>query len=65
MALVKGPKAKSAKGFAKNVKTMEKAGKSKKRAVGTAYGEAYLGIDDLEKNAQKNKMRRKMMKKGK
>lgn len=65
MQLVKGPKAKSRKGFAKNVKVMEKAGKSKKRAVGTAYGEAYLGIDDLEKNARKNKMRRKLMKKGK
>ena len=53
--LVKGPKAESRKGFKKNIKTMEKAGYSKKRAVGTAYGEAYLGIDDMEKKDAKKR----------
>lgn len=63
MALVKGSKARTRKGFAKNIKTMEKAGKSKKRAVGTAYGEAYLGIDEMERKAKRKK--RMAKKKGK
>lgn len=64
MALVKGPKAKSKKGFKKNIETMEKAGYPKKRAVGTAYGEAYLGIDDLErKKARKKRIEAKKRKK--
>lgn len=53
--LVRGPKARTRKGFAENIKREEKLGKGKKRAVGTAYGEAYLGIDKLEKNAAKRK----------
>ena len=53
MALVKGKKARTRKGFAENISTMEKAGKSRKRSVGTAYGEAYLGIDKAEKMARK------------
>lgn len=59
MELVKGPKAKTRKGFSKNVETMEKSGKSKKRALGTAYGEAYLGIDDMEKKDRKKKSKKK------
>jgi hypothetical protein len=46
--LVHGMKAKSPKGFAQNIKVMEKAGYSKKRAVGTAYGEADRGMMSLE-----------------
>ena len=49
MALVKGQKARTNKGFQENIKTMEKAGKSKKRAVGTAYGEDYLAYDKAQK----------------
>lgn len=56
--LVKGPKAKSRKGFAENIKREKDMGKSKKRAVGTAYGEAYLGIDKLEKKAAKRRKRK-------
>lgn len=42
MKLDKGKKAESAKGMRHNVKTMEKAGYSKKRAEGTAYGEVGM-----------------------
>ncbi|QHJ76046.1 MAG: hypothetical protein [Bacteriophage sp.] len=49
MKLVKGKKAASPKGMAHNVKTMEKAGYSKKRAEGTAYGEV-----GMEKKARKD-----------
>lgn len=42
MKLVKGKKAETPKGMAHNVKTMEKAGYSKKRAEGTAYGEVGM-----------------------
>lgn len=47
--LVKGKKAATPKGMAKNVKTMEKAGYSKKRAEGTAYGEV-----GMEKKARRD-----------
>jgi hypothetical protein len=47
--LVKGKKAATPKGMAKNVKVMEKAGYSKKRAEGTAYGEV-----GMEKKARKD-----------
>lgn len=47
--LVTGPKAKTRAGFSENIQREKSLGKSEKRAVGTAYGEAYLGIDDLEK----------------
>lgn len=53
MALVKGQKARSQKGFKENIKTMEKAGYGKKRAIGTAYGEADLAIDKDKKRAKK------------
>ena len=49
MKLVKGKKASTRKGFKQNIKVMEKAGKSKKRAVGTAYGEADLGMRKRKK----------------
>ena len=54
--LVKGPQARTREGFSENVKREKSLGKSEKRAVGTAYGEAYLGIDDL------NRLRRKRCK---
>lgn len=55
MALVKGVKANLPKNFLKNVKTMQKAGYSKKRAVGAAYGEADLGIDKHKRIMRKLK----------
>ena len=48
MKLVKGKKAATPEGMEHNVKTMEKAGYSKKRAQGTAYGEV-----GMEKKARK------------
>lgn len=65
--LVRGEKAITRKGFAQNIERERELGKSPKRAVGTAYGEAYLGIDKAEhKNRMKGyeadmkKMTRKM-----
>jgi hypothetical protein len=49
MKLEKGKKAATPKGMSHNVKVMEKAGYSKKRAVGTAYGEV-----GMEKKARKD-----------
>lgn len=49
MKLEKGKKAATPKGMSHNVKTMEKAGYSKKRAEGTAYGEV-----GMEKKARKD-----------
>lgn len=49
MKLVKGKKAGTEEGMKHNVKTMEKAGYSKKRAEGTAYGEV-----GMEKKARKH-----------
>lgn len=43
MSLVKGRKAKSKKGFSKNVKAEMKAGKPQKQAVAIAYSEAKEG----------------------
>jgi len=40
MPLVKGAKAKSKKGFSKNVATEMKAGREQKQAVAIAYSEA-------------------------
>jgi len=40
MPLVKGMKAKSRKGFSKNVETEMKAGKPQKQAVAIAYSES-------------------------
>ncbi len=58
--LVKGEKAATPKGMEKNVKTMEKAGYSKKRAEGTAYGEV-----GMEKKARRDesKAMKKVVKK--
>lgn len=53
--LAKGKKAVTPKGFAENIKREKELGKSKKRAVGTAYGEAYLGIDKMEDKKRKKK----------
>jgi hypothetical protein len=36
--------ARTPKGFKENMKTMEDAGYSKKRAIGTAYGEAHMDM---------------------
>jgi hypothetical protein len=49
MKLEKGKKAATPKGMTHNVKVMEKAGYSKKRAIGTAYGEV-----GMEKKARKD-----------
>lgn len=43
MPLVKGMKAKSRKGFSKNVETEMKSGKPQKQAVAIAYSEARRG----------------------
>ncbi len=42
MKLVKGKKAETPKGIEHNEKVMRKAGYSKKRAEGTAYGEVGM-----------------------
>lgn len=57
--LVKGKAAATPKGMSHNVKVMEKAGYSKKRAIGTAYGEV-----GMEKKARKHeRMESKSVKK--
>ena len=61
--LVRGAKARTKAGFAENMKREKALGKSKKRAVGTAYGEAFLGIDKLERAAAKRKKAAKAKKK--
>ena len=53
--LVTGPKAESREGFAQNVRREEALGKSKKRAMGTAYGESYLGIDKMERDDRRKR----------
>lgn len=53
MPLVKGKKAKTEKGFSKNVKTEMKEGKPQKQAVAIAYSEA-----------KEKKGKKKMKKKG-
>lgn len=50
--LVKGKAAATPKGMSHNVKVMEKADYSKKRAVGTAYGEV-----GMEKKARRDESR--------
>lgn len=57
--LVTGPKARTRKGFAENMKREKELGKSKKRQAGTAYGEAYIGIDDLERKADRHREKEK------
>jgi hypothetical protein len=60
--LVKGKAASTKKGMKHNVKVMEKAGYSKKRAVGTAYGEV-----GMEKKARRDESKgmKKAIKRGK
>lgn len=53
--LVRGKKARTNEGFQENIRHMEKEGKSKKRAVGTAYGEDYLAYDKAQKKKRKKK----------
>jgi hypothetical protein len=43
MPLIKGPKAKSRKGFSENVKREMKEGKPQKQSVAIAYAEAREG----------------------
>lgn len=60
MPLVKGQKARSKKGFSKNVETEMKAGRPQKQAVAIAYSEA-----DRAKKASKDESKgmKKAMKK--
>jgi hypothetical protein len=55
--LVKGKKAATPKGMEKNVKVMEKAGYSKKRAEGTAYGE--VGMEKKARRHESSAMKKK------
>ena len=48
MPLVSGKKAKTKKGFSKNVKTEMKSGKPKKQAVAVAYSKASSGKKDTK-----------------
>lgn len=57
MKLVKGKKAESPKGMKHNVKVMEKAGYSKKRAEGTSYGE--VGMAKKARKDESKAMKRK------
>lgn len=59
--LVKGKAAASPKGMKHNVEVMEKAGYSKKRAVGTAYGE--VGMEKMTRRHESKAMK-KTAKKG-
>lgn len=61
MKLVKGKAAATPKGMSKNVKVMEKAGYSKKRAVGTAYGE--VGLEKRASRDESKGMKKAMAKK--
>lgn len=63
MKLTKGKKAATPKGMEHNVKTMEKAGYSKKRAEGTAYGE--VGMEKKARRDESKGMKKAMKKKGK
>jgi len=60
MKLVKGKKAATKEGMKHNVKTMEKAGYSKKRAEGTAYGE--VGMEKKARRDESKGMKKSMKK---
>lgn len=62
MPLVKGPKAKTTKGFAENIKREVKEGRPQKQAVAIAYSEARRGKKDSK---DESKGMKKAMKKGK
>lgn len=55
--LVKGKKAGTPKGMKHNVKVMRKAGYSKKRSEGTAYGE--VGMEKKARKDESKGMRKK------
>lgn len=57
MKLEKGKKAATPKGMSHNVKTMERAGYSKKRAIGTAYGE--VGMEKKARRDESKGMKRR------
>lgn len=61
--LVKGKAAASPKGMSHNVKVMEKAGYSKTRAVGTAYGE--VGMEKKARRDESRGMKKAMARKKK
>lgn len=61
--LVKGKAAATPKGMKQNVKVMEKAGYSKKRAIGAAYGE--VGMEKKARKAESKGMKKSMKKRGK
>ena len=61
MKLEKGKKAGTPKGMRHNVKTMEKAGYSKKRAEGAAYGE--VGMEKKARRDESRGMKKAMAKK--
>lgn len=63
MKLDKGKKAETPKGMEHNKKVMEKAGYSKKRAEGTAYGE--VGMAKKARKDESKGMKKAMAKKGK
>lgn len=58
MMLEKGKKAATKSGMKHNVKTMEKAGYSKKRAEGTAYGE--VGMEKKARRDESKGMKKHM-----
>ena len=61
--LVKGKAAATPRGMSHNVKVMEKAGYSKKRAVGTAYGE--VGMEKKARRDESRGMKKAMARKKK
>jgi hypothetical protein len=65
MPLMKGEKAKTKKGFSKNVETEMKAGKPQKQAVAIAYSEAGKSKKKAEHSDEKEDkaMIKKMVKK--
>ena len=63
MKLEKGKKAATPKGMKHNVKVMEKAGYSKTRAEGTAYGE--VGMEKMARRHESSGMKKAVAKKKK
>jgi hypothetical protein len=60
MKLEKGKKAATKSGMKHNVKVMEKAGYSKKRAKGAAYGE--VGMEKMARRHESEGMKKSLMK---
>lgn len=58
MPLVKGPKAKTRKGFSENVKREMKEGKPQKQAVAIAYSEARRGKKDSRDESMGSKKKK-------